>query len=248
MKISVLTWLFRLRQRESDHQGALKVFFTALELLGFGTDSQEYPGVPSREEEVLALCDAPPPLQNAEGLTAISLADLMGFMGFAIYSLLPIKERFQIFNFVIPIILRNHAATKHPPVAYTWYLYAILLGGDDISRLGLVKAWIKAAEHTYRLNGGPMDAAVETCRAIASYYSTSCLDEVDYSRAHRLWAATSTSNPDIKWRVLGLDLATQALSGSSVGEMLKKGKGRLASLVGYTQPSSRLKQVPFIQV
>jgi hypothetical protein len=248
VRINILTWLFRLRQRESDHRGALKIFFTAMELLGYGTDIQDSRGFPSREEEILSLIDAPPPPRNAEGLTAMSLADLMAYLGFAVYSLLAIEERFKIFNFVIPIILHNHAATKHPSTAYTWYLFAILLGGENISRLGLVKAWLKVADSTYRLSGGPMDAAVETCRAIASYYSAPCLEEVDFSQAHHLWSATSSSNPDIKLRVLGLDLATQALSGRAIGDMLKQGKETSAALLNCTQPSSGPSQNPFLLV
>lgn len=248
MKINVLTWLFRLKQRDSGPEAALKVFFSALELLGYGTDNEGYRELPSTEEDVLALIDAPPPPQTSESSTAIGLADLMGYMGSAIYSLLGPKERFKIFNFVIPIIIHNHAATRHPSTAYTWYLYAIFLGGHGISRLGVVRAWIKVADNTYRPNGGHMDAAVETCRAVAAHYSAASLADVDYSRAHQLWSATSTSNFSILSHILTLDLATQALSGRSIGAMFRKGKAASATLAELSHPSSRATYAPFIQV
>lgn len=245
IQLNVLIWLFRLELNATGPQTALKTFFRAMSILGYGTSDRTSASVPSREEDILALLTAPPPPHNEEGRIAMSLAEFMGVAGPTIYNFTEPEERRRILDFVIPLILRHNAATKHPATAYTFYLYAIVLGIEDTGRLKSVTAWIKVAD-TYRLNGGPIEAAVELCRATVAYISTTELDIVDYTPAQQLCMATN--NYDILTYVLGLDLATKALAGSGIGAMFRNGKATLASMLDSLQPVARMMTVPFIQV
>lgn len=244
-QLEILRWLFRLELSGAGPQIALKTFSRALQLLGY--DSQYLPPrlIPDKEETILSLLTAPLPPQTEGGWTAMALADLMGIAGPTIYSYVEPAERSRIFDFVIPILLQDHNATKHPTTAYTFYLYAILLGGEDLSNLRLVKSWIKVAD-TYRLESGPIEAAVETLRATVAYITTTGLETIDFTRAHQLCLATS--NYDIMSYVLGLALATKTFSGTSIGDMFRNGKANLGSLSGSLQPTARLMTVPFLQV
>lgn len=245
IQLDVLIWLFRLELSATGPQTALRTFFWALEILGNGAPRRTSGSVPSSEEEILALLTAPQPPHTQEGRIAMSLADLMGVAGPTIYNFTEPEERLRILHFVIPLLLCHNAATKHPATAYTFYLYAIVLGIEDTIRLRSVNAWIKVAD-TYRLNGGPIEAAVELCRATVAYITTTELDIVDYTPAHQLCLATN--NYDILTYVLGLDLATKTLSGSAIGAMFRDGKATLASMSDSLQPVTRMMTVPFIQV
>ncbi|KAI5455195.1 hypothetical protein NCC49_000012 [Naganishia albida] len=244
IQIGALIWLFRLQLSTSDPRTPLKTFFRAVDLVGYRSRNCSMQPIPSVEGEILSLLAAPEPPRTDEGLVARSLADLMGIAGPTIYSFAELKERSRILSFVIPILLRNHNATRHWTSAYTWYLHAILMGCEDTSRLKTAQAWIKVAD-SYRLEGGPVAAAIETLRATVAYITTTELETVDYSRAHRLCLATN--NFDIMSYVLGLDLATRTLSGADIGSVFKNGKTTLDSLKDSLQPAARMMTVPFIQ-
>jgi hypothetical protein len=242
-----MIWLFRLELSAVGPEAGLKTFFEALRLLDY--DSPAYKlrrlSMPSDTSQILALRDAPDPPQTAEGRIAMSLADFMSIAGSTVYSFLDTDERFHILEFVIPILLHDHAATRHPASAYTWYLYAILLGNEDLSRLKTASAWIELAD-TYTVPGGTIEAALETCRGVLGYIRTQELEKVDYTHACQLCLASS--NYDLVSYVLGLDLGTRALSGKSITDMFRSGRSSLQAAEGYLQPASRLMNVSFLQV
>lgn len=245
VQLGVLIWLFRLKLSATGPQTALTTFYRALDILGHDNPDRTPEHVPSYEEDIMALLNARTPPLNEYGRIARSLADFVGVAGPTIYNFTMPEERYDILHFVIPLLLRNDAATKHPATAYTFYLYAIILGVEETSQLGSVKAWIKVAD-TYRLKGGPIEAAVELCRATVAYITTTELDIVDYTPAHEL--SLATKNYDILTYVLGLDLATKTLSGSAIGAMFAHGKATLESMLDSFQPAVRLMMMPFIQV
>ncbi|KAJ9123034.1 hypothetical protein QFC22_001223 [Naganishia vaughanmartiniae] len=242
-----MIWLFRLELSAAGAATALRTFSRALQLLGYNTTARrlEHQPVPSNVEHILALRDAPHPLQTNEARAAMALADFMGIAGPTIYSFIEADERFRIFQFVIPIFLHNHAATKHPTTAYTWYLYAILLGNDDISRLKTARAWIELAD-SYTVIDGPIKAAVETLRATVGYIMTQDLEKIDYTHAGEL--CLTSYNYDIMSYVLGLNLATKTLSGKGIAKMFRSGRSTLQTAETYLQPTSRLMSVPFLQL
>lgn len=245
IQLDVLIWLFRLQLSAAGPPTALKTFFYALDILGYSSPDRVSLPVPSDEAEIFSLLAAPSPPQNEEGRIARSLADFLGVAGPTIYNFTEPEARLDILHFIIPLLLLNNAATKHPATAYTFYLYAIVLGIDDTSRLESVNAWIKVAD-TYRMKGGPIEAAVELCRATVAYITTPELDIVDYTPAHDL--SLATKNYDILTYVLGLDLATKTLSGSAISNMFVHGKATLATMSDSLQPVVRMMIVPFIQV
>lgn len=242
-----MIWLFRLELSSAGPETALRTFSRALHLLGYGPSTQQphHLPVPSTESDILLLLNASDPPQTTQGRIARSLADFMGIAGPTVYSFVEPDERFRIFGFVIPIILNNHAATKHPTTAYTWYLYAILLGNDDISSLKTARAWIELAD-TYIVPEGPIEAAVETLRATVGYIRTQDLEKIDYSHARQL--CLTSNNYDIMSYVLGLDVGTKILSGKAISRMFRSGRSTLQTVEQYLQPGSRLMSAPFLQV
>jgi hypothetical protein len=242
-----MIWLFRLELSAMGPEAALKTFFHALRLLGYGSSAHDLRRLPMPREtrQILALLDAPDPPQTAEGRIAMSLADFMGIAGPTVYSFVDVDERFRILEFLIPIILHDHAATKYPASAYTWYLYAILLGNEEVSRLKTASAWIELAD-SYTVPSGPIEAVVETCRSAVGYIRTKNLDKVDYSHAYQLCLASN--NYDVVSYVLGLDLCTRAMSGTAITEMFRSGRSSLQAVGKHLQPASRLMNVPFLQV
>lgn len=242
-----MIWLFRLELSSAGPVTALETLSRALRLLGYGSTTQQlhHLPVPNEESHILSLLDAPDPPQTAQGRMARSLADFMGIAGPTIYSFIEPNERSRILEFVISTLLHKHAATKHPTTAYTWYLYALLLDNDDISRLKIARAWIKLAD-TYIIPEGPIEAAVETCRATVGYIRTQDLEKIDYTHARQL--CLTTNNYDVMSYVLGLEVGTKILSGKAIGKMFRSGRSTLQTVEQYLQPGFRLMSASFLQV
>ncbi|KAJ9091836.1 hypothetical protein QFC19_008950 [Naganishia cerealis] len=147
-------------------------------------------------------------------------------------------------QFVIPIYLHNHAATKHSATAYSWYVMAILLADGELESLEKSRAYIDLGD-SYNLVGSPLEAIAETAKVTLGYIKTHSLKTIDYSRSYQVCFATK--NYDVMSYTLGLDLSAQALSGHSISELYTAGRKTLTTLADDLQPAIRLMTVPFVQ-
>jgi hypothetical protein len=222
----------------------MKSLFDGLHLLGYDSESQQSVSWPTNEDDVRAIASAPTPPDTEEGRTAVALSNLVGTAGPTFYSYEKDKG-WRIMGFAVPIYLHNNAAARHPSVAYSWYIVAVLLAEGGAKSLGLARAYMELGE-TYDLSGNFLEAYAETAAAVMTYATNSNLGKTDYSRSYEV--CFNTKNYDLLAYVLGLDLSTQALSGDSVSNLVATGRDILSSFGEDLQPATRLLTAPWIQV
>ncbi|KAJ9093692.1 hypothetical protein QFC21_006288 [Naganishia friedmannii] len=244
-KLDISPWLFKLYLSAARPDLAMKSFFDVIRLLGYDTPSEttRYPLPPINEKDIRSLVNAPAPPNTEEAKEAISLSNLIGTVGPSFYSY-EADQGWRIMQFVIPIYLHNHAATKHSSTAYSWYVMAILLANGEIESLEKARAYIELGD-SYNLLGSPVEAIAETAKVTLGYIKTHSLKTIDYSRSYQVCYATN--NYDVLSYTLGLDLSAQALSGHSISELYTAGRKTLTTLADDLQPAIRLMTVPFVQ-
>lgn len=222
----------------------MQSLFDGLRLLGYDSENQPYTPLPTNEDDIRAIADAPLPPDSEEGRTAVALSNLVGTAGPTFYSYEEDKG-WRIMRFAVPIYLHNHAAARHSSVAYSWYIVAVLLAEGGAESLGLARAYMDLGE-TYDLSGSSLEAYAETAKAVMKYVSNSSLGNIDYSRSYEV--CFTTKNYDLLAYVVGLDLSTQALSGDSISNLFATGRDVLTSAGDDLQPATRLLTAPWIQV
>ena len=222
----------------------MQSLFDGLRLLGYDSESEQYPSLPTSEDDIRAIADAPLPPDLEEARTAVALSNLVGTAGPTFYSYEQDKG-WRIMRFAVPIYLHNYAAARHPSVAYSWYIMAVLLAEGGAESLGFARAYMGLGE-TYDLSGSFLEAYAETAKAVMMYVSSSNLGDIDYSRSYEV--CFNTKNYDLLAYVLGLDLSTQALSGDSISSLFATGRDVLSSFGDDLQPATRLLTASWIQV
>lgn len=245
-KLDISPWLFKLYLSAARPDLAMKSFFDVLRLLGYDTPAEttRFPPPPTNERDIRNLVHAPDPPNTEEAKIAIALSNLIGCVGPSFYSY-EADQGWRIMQFVIPIYLHNHAATKHSSTAYSWYVMAILLANGELESLEKARAYIDLGD-SYDLVGSPVEAIAETAKVTLGFIKTHSLKTIDYSRSYQVCSATN--NYDVLSYTLGLDLSAQALSGHSISELYAAGRKTLATLADDLQPAIRLMTVPFVQV
>ncbi|KAJ9094752.1 hypothetical protein QFC21_005910 [Naganishia friedmannii] len=245
VKLDIAVWLFKLQISAGNPDLAMQSFFSALRVVGYESpaERQRYPPLFSNGDDIRAIAKAPEPTYANEARLAISLAYLVGIAGPTFYAY-EADKGWRIMHFAIPIYLHNHSAAKHPSVAYSWYIMAVLLAERGAEFLNLVRAYMDLGA-TYDLAGNPLEGYAETAKPVLAYITQTRLSSADYSRSYEVCYVTQ--NYDLLSYVLGLDLSSRALSSESALALFSTGREVLSKCGDDLQPATRLLTAPWIQ-